>query len=162
MRFEIKQLDTTNNNKDGAKKVEDDINATIEKIEKAGNVVTGEYLLPQQNTIRSILVMWYEKGASSNTRYSFFIIDNRDSYDVVGKILNAEVIALEGRGRQAVRVMPMPKKNDAYTQFLIAHVPSDKKVKVPTPENVVKEVAVEKPKEEVKENAEKPSEAITA
>ena len=151
MRFEVKQIDTTQNNREGAEKVEIEINGIVEKIEKAGNVITKEYLLPQGNVIRSVVVLWYEKGTPNDTRYSFYIIDNRDSYEVVGKVLNAGILELEKQGREAIRVLPMPKKNNAYTQFLVAHIPSNK--------NPIKEKPVE-----VVEDAreEKPSEAITA
>ena len=161
MRFEVKQIDTTNNNRAGAEKVENEINGIVEKIEKAGNHVTGEYLLPQGNVIRSVVVLWYEKGTPNDTRYSFYIIDNRDSYEVVGKVLNAGILELEKSGRTAVRVLPMPKMNNAYTQFLVAHVPNGNKV-VEKPVEKPRDIIKEESKKEVIEDVEKSSAAITA
>jgi len=121
MRFFVKQLDTTNRNKTGAEKVEKDLNDSVNKIEKDENFIVGEDFMPQQNAVRSILLLKYKKGKPKGTKYSFLILDSRNSYDVVGKMLNAEVLALEKKGREIVRGLLVPMKNDGFTQLLLAH-----------------------------------------
>ncbi len=61
MRFFVKQLDTTNRNKTGAEKVEKDLNNSVNKIEKDENFIVGEDFMPQQNAVRSILLLKYKK-----------------------------------------------------------------------------------------------------
>ena len=144
MRFFLKQLDTTQANRDGAEKVKNDLNESVRKIEGDGNVVVGEDFMPQQNNIRSILLLKYEKGKSEGLKYSFLILDSRNGYDVAGKMLNAETISLEKNGRDVIRATLVPMKNDMYTQLIIAHVPVKGVKTVVVPKEV--------PKEEVKDN----------
>ena len=160
----------------GVKRIEGELNGLIEKIEKSGGAVVGEHFMPQQNAVRSILVLEYEEDCpNANERYSYKILDSRNGYGVVDKILNEFVLNLEKEGRKVVRSQIIPMKNDAFVQMLLVHQPTGKKVRATEPELKVvpKEVPVEKKKptfidsdnkvEEVKDDGkEKPSEAITA
>ncbi len=169
MRFKIAQLDTSSTNARGVEKIEGELNGLVEKIEKSGNVILGEHFMPQKNAIRSLLILEYEKAkellkgeeAIGPARYTYQILDSRNGYGIVDRLLNEKVIALEKAGRKVIRSQLIPMMNDAFVQMLLVHVSSGKEV-----EKVVekkKPIFInDKNEVEVKDDGKRPSEAITA
>ena len=145
MRFHIAQLDTSDISPRGATRVEEELNALAEKFEAGGNVIVGEDFMPQQNSIRSLMVLKYEQGNPNHTRYSFQFFDSRNGYGVVDKLLNQRVLEIERDNKKVVRSLLVPMRNDAFTQILLAYVPTKKEVvanvKIDrTPKSVEREV----------------------
>ena len=128
MKFHIAQLDTSDISPRGATRVEEELNALAEKFEVSGNVIVGEDFMPQQNAIRSLMILKYEKGNPDHTRYSFQIFDSRNGYGVVDKVLNQRVLEIERDGKKVIRSLLVPMRNDAFVQILLAYLPTKKEV----------------------------------
>lgn len=137
MKFRIKQLDTTNTSPKGAEEVSKDINGLVEALEKDGYAIIGEDFMPQQNNVRSLLMVYYEKALSNipknPVRYSYLIMDSRNSYGVVEKIANERALQLEKDGKEIIRCRLVPMLNAMYTQLLITYRNLEPKQEVKKP-----------------------------
>ena len=160
-KIEVVQLDVSSNSQETIRKVEEDLNTVAEAHERNGYQVIGEDLVPQRNAIRAIANMYFEKRDSVvPTRYCYAILDSRNGFGVVGKMLNEKLLEEKKKENKIIRKLMAPQTNDAFYNLLLVVEPVNSKPK----KEPKKEAEKPKEPEEVKEDAreEKPSEAITA
>ena len=175
-RIELKQLDVSSTDKEGRERVEEDLNSFVKKFEDGGLQVIGEDVMPQMNNIRAIANIYFEKRKNVvPTRYRYLVLDSRNGHNIVGRLLNEEVLKLKKDGNKIVRKLFIPMRNDAFVQLLLVYVPSEK-----PKEGILKDVekaiakqaevinkkdatnkVVEEYVKEVKEDEEKSSEALS-
>lgn len=157
-RIELKQLDVSSTNKEGMERVEEDLNSFVKKFEGGGLQVIGEDVMPQTNNIRAIACIYFEERKNIiPTMYKYLILDSRNGHNIVGRLLNEEVLKLKKDGNKIIRKLFVPLRNDAFVQLLLVYIPNEKLVKKAEP---IKEPKVEPKNEEVKAD-EKSSEALS-
>jgi len=156
MKFRIKQLDTSDASPRGANNIEKELNQLAENLEKEGCTIVAEDFMPQVNAVRSILILSYEKKKADSARYSYQILDSRNGFGIVDKMLNERVLELEKDGAEVIRCDLIPMKNDAFVQFLMYYKIAKTTEKVKE-EIVEKEISKEKiaEKEIIKEGGNK-------
>ncbi len=143
-KIEVVQLDVSGNTQETIRKVESDLNTVAEKYEKNGYQVISEDFVPQRNAIRAIANMFFEKrNKVTPTRYCYAILDSRNGYGVVGKLLNEKLIEEKKKGNKVIRKLMSPQTNDAFYNLLLVVEPASIK-----PKEVVKSG-----KEDTKDNS---------
>jgi len=123
MKMQMYQIDI----RDVRKTVEPELNAFVEKLEKAGNRVISENVAPESTGVKNFFIFAYEKGIVEGIQYKFLVFDVRGGITPVNNQINEEISKLEKSGREIVRYAMMPRSNSAFTQILLAHVPAVKK-----------------------------------
>lgn len=123
MRVKFIQLDLSDTRPDALKRIETEMDKIAQELENSGFQIQSETIIPQQNNIRGILKIVYEKiSKPQKTRYAYMIGDSRNGHDVLGKIVNAKLIELE-KENDCLRSLTIPMKNDMYVQELLVYTP---------------------------------------
>ena len=119
------KVDTRDTHKEACMIVEESLNEHSRKIYSMGGMIVGEEIYPSSNSTKSFFTLRYdiEPKVKQLVQYKYNvynIIDVADS--AISNMENEEIINLEKKGNDVLRLMHFPKLNTAYTQLLIAYV----------------------------------------